>query len=115
MWLTDTTIVVNDYKTGKRWGNEVKHAQQTQLYALGAVLRYNEIQHVYTELWYLDLDELVSMSMTRSQALRFFRGWDDRNSMMLACVNFEPKPSKLACRWCPYSKKGTGHCTVGMV
>ena len=61
--------VVIDYKTGKRWGNEVKHAQQTQLYALGTALRYDEIQNVYTELWYLDLDELVSMSMTRSQAL----------------------------------------------
>jgi hypothetical protein len=27
VWLDPTTVVVIDFKTGKRWGNEVKHAQ----------------------------------------------------------------------------------------
>ena len=85
-----TTATVIDFKTGKRWGNEVKHAQQAQLYALGTALRYDEVQKIYTELWYVDQDELIPMTMTRAQALRFFKNWDDRNSMMFACVNFEP-------------------------
>lgn len=114
IWLDGDTACVVDFKTGKRWGNEVKHAQQAQLYALGTALRYDEVQKIHTELWYVDQDELIPMTMTRSQALRFFKNWDDRNSMMLASVNFEPRPNKINCKWCPYGPKGTGHCTVGV-
>ncbi|MGH9890844.1 MAG: RecB family exonuclease [bacterium] len=115
VFLTDTAVVVIDFKTGKRWGNEVKHAQQAQLYALGVALRYEEIETINTELWYLDLDEMHPMTMRRDQALRFFASWDTRNQALMACDDFQPRPSKDACRWCPYSKKGTGHCTIGVV
>ena len=114
VWLTDDTIVVTDYKTGKRWGNEVKHAQQAQLYALGAALRYDEIQQIHTELWYLDLDEMIPMTMRRDQALRFFKNWDERNRKMMECTDFAPRPSREACKWCPYGPKKSGHCTVGI-
>lgn len=114
IFLSDSEVVVVDYKTGKRWGNEVKHAQQAQLYALGAAIKYDSVEKIHTELWYLDQDEMFPMQMTRKQALRFFEGWDDRNIAMLECVEFLPKPSREACRWCPYNKKGTGDCTAGV-
>jgi hypothetical protein len=114
VWLDPTTVVVIDYKTGKRWGNEVKHAQQAQLYALGAALRYEEIQLIHTELWYLDQDEMIPMTMRRDQALRFFKNWDTRNTTMMSCGEFTPRPNREACKWCPYGPKRTGHCTVGI-
>jgi hypothetical protein len=114
VWLDPKTVVVIDFKTGKRWGNEVKHAQQAQLYALGAALRYEKIETIYTELWYLDQDEMVPMTMRRDQALRFFEGWDRRNNVMMACEGFMPRPSRESCKYCPYGPKKSGHCTVGV-
>ena len=38
--LTKKTLLVIDVKSGKRYGNEIKHAMQTQLYGVGGFLRY---------------------------------------------------------------------------
>ena len=72
------SAIVIDYKSGKRFGNEVKHAEQTQLYALNAVLRYPELEEVTTELWYLDVKELTAATFTRAQILRFRANFDRR-------------------------------------
>lgn len=50
----DNSARVIDYKTGKKWGNEITHGQQCLLYAIGTFYRYPEIEAVQTELWYLD-------------------------------------------------------------
>lgn len=115
----DTSLVVVDYKTGKRFGNEVKHAHQCQLYQLGALLRYPKVKKVTTELWYTDQNELVSMNFTRAQGLRFFESWNDRLVKMTSDDVLDPRPSRHTCKWCPYKTgdvrpgvKGTGHCDL---
>ena len=45
---------VIDYKTGKKFGNEISHGQQCLLYAIGTFFRYPELEFVQAELWYLD-------------------------------------------------------------
>lgn len=115
VFLSPREAVIIDYKTGRRFGNESKHAQQLQLYAVGATLRYPKLEHITSELWYFDQDELVSMEFTAEQAKRFFKGWNDRNLAMLSCVDFPPTPSKSNCRWCPYTSRGTGHCAQGVI
>ena len=57
--LSKTHAVVIDYKTGKKFGNEIKHAEQTQLYQLAAFLRYPELETIDVELWYTDRKSVV--------------------------------------------------------
>lgn len=112
--LTDTRAVVIDYKTGKKSGNEIKHAEQGQLYQLAAFMRYPELEEVDVEFWYTDQDDLTHMHYTRDQGLRFFGGFDQRGKRITSEREFPPSPNAYNCRWCPYGPKGTGHCTVGI-
>jgi hypothetical protein len=117
VWLEKTKVVVIDYKTGKRFGNEVKHAEQMQLYQLGVFLRYPEVEDVRVELWYTDQDELHGMNYTRDQGMRYQQGFERRGTAMTTCEDFQPNPNAFSCRWCPYKPQergGTGHCSVGL-
>lgn len=114
VWLTPTEAVVIDYKTGKRHGNEIKHAEQAQLYQLATFMRYPEIEKITTELWYLDQDELVDMTYTKAQGLKFLKGINERGLALTNCTEFPPNPNIYSCRYCPYGPKGTGHCKVGV-
>ena len=106
--------IVIDYKSGKRFGNEVKHAEQTQLYALNAVLRIPTLESVTTELWYLDVDDLISVTFSREQILRFKAAWNRRGHKLTSCVDFPPNPSVYTCKWCQYGPWNGGQCQVGV-
>lgn len=112
----DTAIIV-DYKTGKRWMNEVKHAEQTQLYQLGAFLKYPELKTVHVELWYTDLDELHDETFTREQGMKYLQPFERRGVAMTTETDFPPNPNAYSCKFCPYKPQhlgGTGHCSVGV-
>lgn len=111
---TDEEAVVIDYKSGRKFGNEIKHAEQTQLYSLNTFLRYPKLEVVHSELWYLDVKELTRITYTRDQALRFKRSWDRRGTALTTATEFPPNPNKFSCQWCPYGPDGTGHCAVGV-
>jgi hypothetical protein len=119
--ITDATIfhtkqsaTVIDYKTGRRFGNEVKHGQQAQLYQLGSFLRYPDLQEITTEIWYLDQNEIATMEFTRNQGMRFFKHWDERMKVMTNDIEFKPTPNGNSCRWCPYKPSKSGDCSVGI-
>ena len=112
--MSKTHGVVIDYKTGKRYGNEIKHAEQCQLYQLAAFLRYPELEVIDVELWYTDQNELSHMRYTREQGLRFYNNFNRRGSAMVAERDFPANPNMFACRWCPYGPRGTGDCTKGV-
>jgi len=110
--LSKTEAVVIDYKTGRRYGNEVKHAEQTQLYQLVTFLRYPELETIHTELWYPDVDELATATYTRNQGLRFKRSFEQRGDAMTTCIDFPANPNIFSCKWCSF--KGTEHCDKGV-
>lgn len=118
----ESHAAVIDYKTGKKFGNEVKHGQQLQLYCIGTALLYPEVETITAELWYLDKDELTSMTFSRRQALRFMRGFNERAVKMTTDTQFKPKPNKSSCMFCPYGPKEfsnkwvnkSGHCEFGV-
>jgi hypothetical protein len=119
--ITDITIfhtkksaTVIDYKTGRKFGNEIKHGQQAQLYQLGAFLRYPDLEEVTTEIWYIDQDEIATMEFNRNQGMRFFKHWDNRMKTMTQDVEFKPNPNMNSCRWCPYKPSRSGDCSVGV-
>lgn len=113
MVMVDPThAIVIDYKTGRKWGNEVKHAEQLYLYQLATFLRYPQLEHVTAELWYFDQNEVTSMTFNRRQGLHFKHNFHRRGVKATSCEDFPANPSRFACQWCPY--KNTEHCSVGV-
>jgi hypothetical protein len=113
VFLDDEAVVI-DYKTGRKFGNEVKHAEQLQLYALVTALRYPHIKRITAELWYLDQNETTRMTLTRDQALRFRLGFHKRGTALTTCDDWKPNPSRFVCKWCQYGPWNGGQCEVGV-
>lgn len=105
---------VIDYKTGKKWGNEITHGQQCLLYAIGTFFRYPHLEFVQTELWYLDKAETTVKTFTRDQAMNFAPGFYSRAIAMTTCTDFTPNPSKSACKWCSFRKGDEPECAWGV-
>jgi len=118
VWLDDKTVCIVDLKTGKRYGNELKHGQQLTLYALATAMKFPQVETIYTELWYLDLNEINQRKFTAQQARQFLRNWNDRALTLTSDDEFLAKPSRSSCMFCPYKQpvhdnkwvKGTGDC-----
>jgi hypothetical protein len=108
-----THAVVVDYKTGKRFGNELKHGEQTVLYGIAEIIREPSIEDVTVELWYLDLDELASQTFSRKQILKYLPQFDKRGKAVTTATSFPARPNVFSCKWCPYSPSKGGQCTVG--
>ena len=112
-WLdADKTIAdAIDHKTGKIFGNEVKHAQQGQLYAVGAFMRYPTLQVVHVKFWYLDHGKETVRTYTREQAMKLFTGYNNRGLNVTTETRFSPKPSKMNCLYCPFgNENGNSAC-----
>ena len=110
----ETSARVIDYKTGKKFGNEVSHGQQGLLYAIATFFRYPNVQFVQTEFWYLDHGETTKKQYTRAQAMLFAPAYHRRAIKMTTETEFAPTPSKDACRWCSFRKGDNPECTWGV-
>lgn len=106
--------VVIDFKTGRLSGNEVKHMQQGQLYALGTHVRYPNAKEIRVEFWYTDQDDVRSTVYTQKDMPRLREGFHERGLRLTEATEWPAKPSMFNCKWCPYGPAGTGHCTVGI-
>lgn len=105
------TIEVIDYKSGKRMGNEVKHMQQMQLYAIATLMKYPEKRLVKTTLLYTDEGKRFSKTMDRSALPVLLGRWEERANKLLNRLVFPPKPNRANCRFCDYGvQNGNGHC-----
>tara|TARA_Y100000361_G_scaffold104242_1_gene93970 strand:+ start:1506 stop:2261 length:756 start_codon:yes stop_codon:yes gene_type:complete len=111
---TDTSARVIDYKTGKKFGNEISHSQQALTYAIGTFFRYPELQHVQTELWYLDQNETTVQAYTRDEAMLFMPKLHQRAVAMTTATSFPPNPSNYNCKWCSYKEGEDPVCQHGM-
>lgn len=110
---TPEYAVVIDYKSGKRFGNEIKHGEQMELYQLGTFIRYPNVQKVTVELWYVDKDELHRIDFTRAEGLRRLPIYNKRAVKMTTATKFPPNPNVFNCPRCPYGPNNTGHCKYG--
>ena len=106
----EKSVRVIDYKSGKKFGNEIGHAQQCLLYAIATFFRYPHVEYAQTELWYLDKGETTIKGFTREQAMQFVPNWQRRAIAMTTATDFPPTPSKDACRWCSYGKGDYPEC-----
>lgn len=116
-----TEAQVIDLKSGKRYRNEIKHAKQTQLYAVAAATKFPNLAKLVTELWYCDLGLRHTKPFTRNQALAFKENWDNQMVEMAEDVLFEHKAAPNTCMFCAYGPEvhsnkwvnKTGDCTDG--
>lgn len=113
--LSRSHVVVIDHKTGKRFGNEIKHAVQLQLYAVCALIRYPEVEQVTCELWYLDQNELASFVLHRRQLKKYLAIFDEKGRKFTDTTTFKPNPNVVTCRYCPYHADRQGDCEYGTV
>ncbi len=107
--------VATDYKTGKKYGNEVSHGQQGQIYAIGSFFRYPTLETVDVEFLYLDQGQTTKRNYTREKAMRLLPSWNKRAAAMTEATDYPPKPNKMTCMWCPFGpQNGDGSCEWGV-
>lgn len=94
---------VIDYKSGRRYGNEIKHTEQGQIYQLATFLRYPEVQNITVEFWYTDLGETDIKHYSRLQGTQYFEKFNKRFLEVTTCTDFPPNPNAFSCKWCPYN------------
>lgn len=109
-----TSARVIDYKTGKKFGNEIAHGQQALTYAIGSFFKYPELEHVQTELWYLDQKETSLQAYTREEAMMFMPNINNRALNMTSATKFPPNPSSYSCKWCSYKNGEHPLCEWGV-
>lgn len=109
---SDTSCRVIDFKTGKKFGNEMKHASQGLLYAIAAFMRNPELQLATVEFWYTDqkVTDDTKKTYTRDQAMMFLIKYHNRGVKMTTEKDFNPNPSNETCKWCAYKKGDTPEC-----
>lgn len=110
-----TEHFIPTHNTGKRFGNEIKHAVQLQLYAVCALIRYPEVDTVTCELWYVDQNELASFTLNRSQLAKYLAIFDRMGRKFTETFNFKPNPNVISCKYCPYHPDRQNQCVYGTV
>lgn len=113
----DDCVEVVDWKTGKREGNEVKHAQQGLLYAIDALIKFPAKERVKIRFIYTDEGKEKLHDHSRLVTMRMLPGWDARARAMTQATVFPAKANKMTCRFCPYAPTvngGDGSCPYGV-
>jgi hypothetical protein len=107
---SETAAVIIDHKTGKKFGNELKHGEQGLHYAIGAFMKFPELDFITTEFWYLDIKDPMQNRLrknyTRERALLHLPKIHTRAIALTTATTFPPKPSLQNCKFCDYRKSG---------
>lgn len=98
----DNSCVIIDYKTGKKFGNEMKHADQGLSYALHAMHRYPELDVFKVEFWYLDEGVKMIRSFNRRQLSMLLLRYHNRAVKLTTTRDFIPSANAHTCRFCEY-------------
>lgn len=99
---SETSCRIIDYKTGRKFGNEVKHSDQGLSYALNVFHRYPEIDNFTIEFWYMDQAEKMIRRFTRRQLALLLGRYHQRAVRMTTDTQLKPRPNVDSCRFCPY-------------
>lgn len=100
---TQTALVI-DHKTGKYFGNEVKHAEQGALYQAAVFARYPDIKVVITEFWYLDHSIILTNRYVRGTVGLTIDRFNRKVAMINMDTAMRAKPDKFSCKYCGYAQ-----------
>lgn len=98
----EETCVIIDHKTGRKFGNEMKHADQGLSYALHTMHRYPEINIFKVEFWYLDEGEKMIRTFSRAQLKMLLIRAHNRAKKMTTATDFMPNANPHTCMFCEY-------------
>ena len=107
--LSDTELLIIDFKTGKINGD---YEEQLELYALGAFKMYDGLEKVYTELWFLDHGDVIEgpeEGYTIDDVPGLQKDWASRSKKLLNDTRFDPTPNEW-CGFCHFRKENGGPC-----
>lgn len=113
----DGTWEVVDWKTGKSYGNEVKHAQQGLLYAIGAFMRYPDMKRVRIRFVYVDEGKWErAREYDRETVMRMLPSWDQRAHEFTDAVSWPVRPNTINCKYCWFGPNngGDNSCPAGV-
>lgn len=116
VWKKEGSWEAIDYKSGKDFAIEIPHGQQMQLYAIAALARYPEIDHIIGSLWYLDTGKIRSRVYSRAAVPVLANRWQQRSDKLTQAIAYPPKANQANCKYCPYSpnEAGNGYCPYGV-
>lgn len=106
--LPNRVVRVTDHKTGQV-KDRGQYDDQLELYALGAMLTFDDVDTVVTTIRYLDHGIEPEKTYSYRQYPQLRSSWLHRVRKMQQDVEFKPTPGE-ACRWCDFSKTKGGPC-----
>jgi RecB family exonuclease len=95
---SDDKATVIDFKTG---GVYPENLEQIEVYSVAAFGRFDWLQQVTGELWYIDHGIIEDKTFKRDDAGKLARKWENRAGILLSDREFRTSPGRH-CRWCPY-------------
>lgn len=109
-------VLIADWKTGKKHGNEYKHYRQMQLYAVSEYVQDPGFPEYTVELQYIDQKDTWQHTFKPHQLEKAWADFDREANVMFNDKTFRPRPSIIVCRYCPFnSKSGSGACPVAAI
>lgn len=111
--LPKRIIRVTDYKTG-RVKDRGEYDDQLELYALGAMLMFNDVDEVQTTIRYIDHGIEPERTFDYQKYPQLRSSWLNRVKKMQNDVEFKPTPG-YACRFCDFASNKGGPCEFNSV
>lgn len=110
--LDEATARIYDWKSGNGFFSKLTHTEQGQLYAVGVIMKYPDIETVETEFHYAKASSKPSKrKYTRDAVIHFASRFTKRALKLTTATHFPAKPNKSTCRFCPFGREnGTGYC-----
>jgi hypothetical protein len=107
---SETSARIDDWKSGKKFGNEGKHMRQLLVYAIAAFFRFPKLQLIKISMRYLDLatDNYLSRTITREEAMRYMLKIENQALGMTTATEFQPRPNQRNCVYCPFASRILG-------
>lgn len=102
------TATIVDFKTGKI---RPDHDAQLELYGLGALLMYPDVEEVISENWYLDSADLHDSVTSRDELGFLIKKWNAKSAGLLAERAWEPRKT-WACTFCDFRNDRGGQCPI---
>lgn len=122
VWHQDEeSVTIIDYKTGRKFGNEVKHGDQLQLYALCAAIKYPHAKYIDVKLWYIDQPphpadpskhNATEEVKTSAKWLYMVKLFNARGKRITEATEFPPNANAYSCQYCAYKDGICPHAHV---
>lgn len=101
-----TSLIIDDWKTGKKYGNEAKHKVQGQGYAIGGFMQFKDVEHVQINMRYLDQagvrEQILTSNYTRESIAPLIPIWTNRGLEITTMTEFPASPFPSRCEYCDY-------------